>query len=240
MWMKDFIRKIRIGWMHAHAPFCWELKLSSSKILIVAPHPDDECMGTGGLVRRLVCLGYAPHVLFMTQGEGSHGACCDLDASSIKEARKKLAMHVAKVLELPDDHLHWMDFPDGGIGQSVSKDNLLEGLMGELSPQIVFVPHWGEGWPDHVNAAKIVKSLVHKNATVYEYCVWLWYYNVWHLDWKNACVLRMTREEHEMKCRCVDMYVTPLAPCGKPWSGVLPAMLVDAAKWKNEFFFKCK
>lgn len=82
--------------------------------------------------------------------------------------------------------------------------------------------------------------MVGQDVIVYEYCVWFWYYNVWHLDWKNAAVLPMTKGMHVLKCRCVDSYVTPLAPCGKPWSGVLPKLLLKAAKWKRELYFRCQ
>ena len=41
------------------------------KILIVAPHPDDETLGCGGTVSRLVKDGYEASVLFLTDGESS-------------------------------------------------------------------------------------------------------------------------------------------------------------------------
>jgi hypothetical protein len=50
----------------------------------------------------------------------------------------------------------------------------------------------------------------------------------------------MSRAQHQRKLQAVDDYVTPLAPCGKPWSGVLPKPFLKAAKWNKELYFKIK
>ncbi len=114
----------------------------------------------------------------------------------------------------------------------------LKELIGILDPKNIFVPHSGEGWPDHLAARQIGIELAPKGSTVWEYCVWMWYYNVWNLDWKNAHVLRMTEKEHSAKLRAVDAYVKPLAPCGAPWSGVLPKPFLKSNRYKTELYFK--
>ena len=75
---------------------------------------------------------------------------------------------------------------------------------------------------------------------LYEYCVWFWYYNAKVADWQQARVLSMTVEEHEAKLAAIDAYISPLAPCGNPWSGVLPRVFVNANRWKKELYFKAK
>ncbi len=79
-----------------------------------------------------------------------------------------------------------------------------------------------------------------KEVSIYEYCVWMWYYNIWRLDDKNAYILSMPLAMHQRKKEAVKQYVTPLAPCGKPWSGVLPKPFLKAARWKKELYFKVK
>ena len=49
-----------------------ERVLSSKKILVVAPHPDDESLGCGGLIAKLAASGSAFCVLFVTDGGASH------------------------------------------------------------------------------------------------------------------------------------------------------------------------
>lgn len=144
--------------------------------------------------------------------------------------------------KIPDENIHELNYPDGGISGENPQTDELKRLIGRLNPQTVFVPHWGEGWPDHIRTAEIVKSIVPAADTaIYEYCVWMWYYNVWRgLDWKNAAVLKMTKAEHERKLRAMDAYIQPLAPCGNPWSGVLPPIFIRANQWNKELYFKVR
>ena len=75
---------------------------------------------------------------------------------------------------------------------------------------------------------------------LYEYCVWFWYYNTWKIDWKNAQLLNMTKEEHLKKKKAIDKYIYPKAPCGKPWSGTLPKIFIHANRWNKELYFKIR
>ena len=43
----------------------------SARILILAPHPDDESLGTGGLIQQALAAGAALRVLFITDGDNN-------------------------------------------------------------------------------------------------------------------------------------------------------------------------
>lgn len=236
--LKEFIRRVRIAWLHFKTRQLKEIDVPRGIVVIVAPHPDDEVLGCGGLMQRLTAQGREVHIVFMTGGEGSHWNCCELPEEQIKDARRKLACQINPTLGIDISHLHFLNYPDGGISRAHSEIECLKNLLDELKPTAVFVPHWGEGWPDHIQASSILKDIVKNDVNIYEYCVWMWYYNVWHLDWRHAQILRMTALEKQRKQNAVNSYTTPKAPCGNPWSGVLPEVLINAAKWKNELFFK--
>src|SRR2546425_7498826 len=40
------------------------------RLLVIAPHPDDESLGAGGLMQRTMAQGGRVHVLFLTSGDG--------------------------------------------------------------------------------------------------------------------------------------------------------------------------
>ena len=235
--LKDQIRRIRILWLQIRSRRFHAIEVPLGTIAIVAPHPDDEVMGCGGLIQRLTKSGGDVHIIFMTGGEGSHRGCCNLEEEQLKSVRRKMAQQIDPLLGIEPSRLHFLDYPDGGIRMESSETERLTTLLCQLNPTSIFVPHWGEGWPDHVNTRAIIKEIVPQNVAVYEYCVWLWYYNVWHLDWHNAYMLRMTKEEHQRKLEVIDDYVTPMAPCGKPWSGVLPRVFLKAVAWDLELYF---
>lgn len=240
--IKSFSRKAHIGYFRFKAKHCALLQKLHGRTVIIAPHPDDEVIGCGGLIARLAAQGNSPHIIVMTGGEGSHEHCCDLSKEEIISARRGLTREALRILGVPDENIHELNYPDGGISGENPQTDELKRLIGRLNPQTVFVPHWGEGWPDHIRTAEIVKSIVPAADTaIYEYCVWMWYYNVWRgLDWKNAAVLKMTKAEHERKLRAMDAYIQPLAPCGNPWSGVLPPIFIRANQWNKELYFKVR
>lgn len=42
---------------------------AGDRILIVAPHPDDEVLGAGGLIQQAIAVGAAVHVVYLTNGD---------------------------------------------------------------------------------------------------------------------------------------------------------------------------
>lgn len=239
--MKDFIRRIRILLIRLLFRNLVELA-TFDKVLIVAPHPDDEVLGCSGLIQRLLSEGKQVDVVILSGGGKSHAGCCKIDESILIESRRNLSRKAAKILGLPLENLHFLDYPDGSIAFDCPETDRLKELIDMLQPDTIFVPHKGEGWSDHLEAGRIVRKLVGETSGVslYEYCVWFWYYNVWNIDRKNAYVLKMTKEEHFRKNEAIDAYVQPKAPCGNPWSGILPPVFVWANRWRKELYFRIK
>lgn len=216
-------------------------KIDNKNIIIVAPHPDDEILGCSGLIQRMIENGKQVNVIILSGGGKSHQSCCHIDESTLIDSRRNLSRKAAEILELPLSQLHFFNYPDGSISFNNPETQSLQALIEEISPDAIFVPHMGEGWSDHIETGKIVKKIIQtKSAPIqlYEYCVWFWYYNVWNIDWKNAFVLKMNQREYRMKLKAIDAYIKPLAPCGKPLSGVLPKILIKANCWEKELYFK--
>ncbi len=237
--IKIFIRSLLPKIYRSQASHCKALVLNNN-ILILAPHPDDEVFGCGGFIAQQVAEGNAPHVIVLTGGGGSHRGCCSTSESDIISARRKLTHKAISVLGLPESHLHELDFTDGDISEgNAAEKKKLESLISEINPDVILVPHHGEGWSDHLAVRDLGIELAN-NAEIYEYCVWMWYYRQKHLDWQNAYVLKMTVAEHQKKLDAIWAYHSALAPCGKPWVGVLPELFIESNSTKLELFFKIK
>mgnify|MGYP003056762150 CR=1 FL=1 len=234
-----FIRSLFPKLYRSRASHCKALGLNNN-ILILAPHPDDEVFGCGGLIASLVAEGNAPHVIVLTGGGDSHRGCCSTSESDIISARRELTHKAMSALGLPELNIHELDFSDGHISEgNAAEKKKLESLISEIHPDVILVPHHGEGWSDHLAVRDLGIELAN-NAEVYEYCVWMWYYRQKHLDWQNAYALKMTVAEHQKKLVAIGAYLSALAPCGKPWVGVLPKLFVEANSTKLELFFKIK
>lgn len=238
--LKDLFRGLHIEFLRMRCAFRPAFR-PEKRTVIIAPHPDDEVIGCGGLITRMVAEGNAPHVIILTGGEGSLGKDCDVNPEKIVNARRGLTRKAIAELGLPIENIHEFNLGDGRIGDSPEQQlEEIRECLASLNPDTLLLPHWGEGWRDHV----VVKSLFTDNlpggCEVWEYCVWMWYYNVWRgLDWRNAAVVRLTPGEQSKKNRAIDAYITPLSPCGRPWSGDLPSLFIKAHRGPIELYFKC-
>lgn len=214
----------------------------NGKVLIIAPHPDDEVIGCAGLIQQVLKQGKQLYICILSGGEASLRDYSNISEEEIKKQRLSLTKKITTQLGLSADQLILLNFPDGNIHKKFPDFHILQQIIQQIKPDEIFVPHQkGEGWSDHIETGNMIKDII-KGTTIrlYEYCVWFWYYNVWKIDWKNACLVRMTSTEHQNKLKAIYDYITPLAPCGKPYSGVLPKVFVKGNQWKNELFFFVK
>lgn len=213
-------------------------------ILIIAPHPDDEVLGCGGLIVRQIENGEKVSVIILTAGEASHGGCCTINPEVLKQERIKLSKNAAKIAKLSLDNLYLMNFADGCITLN-DRENIdkLKKLIEEINPDAIFVTNMFEKWNDHLNSARIVKELIiQKKIDLYHYCVWIWYYmplrKIFKINWREARIITLSTHEIEMKEKMITCYMEPKAPCGRAFSGELPRILIQSAKWKKELYFK--
>lgn len=240
--MKDIIRIIRVIIIRAISILCKSLPSNKiNKLLILAPHPDDEVFGCSGLIQQQIISGREVYIIFMTRGEASHGNCCDIDKEVLKSERAKLTDNALSLLGVKQYNIFRLSYPDGSLIYCSEESKKLKSLINQINPDAIFVPHSGEGWNDHIETQNIAMELIKdKNIELYAYCVWFWYYNVWKIDWKNAFTLKMTSEQKKLKNKAIDIYIEANAPCGKPYSGVLPKVFVWANRWSKELYFKIK
>lgn len=245
--LKDVIRIIRV-WMIRAIVSRKVMRQLPARAVVMAPHPDDEVFGCCGLMQRMLAAGRQVDLVIMTGGGRSHSQCCRISEEELMAHRRNLTRTAASIYGLPEEHIHFLDYPDGGIDRNHPEtsrlDECLRTLLDGNEEISVFYPHSrGEGWPDHRQTGEIAKSLCASlpvRTILYEYCVWFWFYNCWSIDWGKAAVLRLNRQEYAVKRKAVDAYTDPLAPCGKPWSGVLPAVFLWASRWDKELYFKVK
>ena len=123
------------------------------KVLVVAPHPDDETLGCGGSILRFVQEGLEVHWLIVTGKTESGGYTSDQI-----ECRKIEIDRVAKAYSFSS--VHQLDFPAasldtisaGEIIQSVSK------VVSLIKPQIVFTAYRNDAHSDHADVFDAVMS----------------------------------------------------------------------------------
>ncbi len=71
------------------------------RVAIVAPHPDDESLGCGGLIARLAALGRPPLVVVVSDGTGSHPNSRSFPAERLRALREEETRAAVAALGLP-------------------------------------------------------------------------------------------------------------------------------------------
>ncbi|MBI2263673.1 MAG: PIG-L family deacetylase [Armatimonadetes bacterium] len=96
----------------------------SDRLLVVAPHPDDEVIGCGGLLWTALQKGCEVRVLYITNGDGYWHATervfkrvfpRETDFISLGNLRREEAIAALSRLEVPQDQAVFLGFPNGGM-----------------------------------------------------------------------------------------------------------------------------
>lgn len=225
-----------------------ELKLPSQpppagSLLLIAPHPDDEVFGAGGLLLAALEARHEVHILFLTNGEKS---CVHRDESRIQIERSKLIDTVRMALGIPAANIHRFHLPDGSVphigepGFFGAVENLIS-LIDGIQPAHVLATHNMDYWPyDHVACAEMALAASRDSShkpRIFLYWVWAWYnLRPWRLCLKKHPRLMKIdiSKWAAAKRRLVDLYERPRAPSGQPWGGRLPWAMRQTARFKFE------
>lgn len=154
-----------------------ETLVGSRAIVVIAPHPDDETLGCGGLLAWAVGCGVSCDVVYLTSGEQSHpGTSCDL--SGIRRAEATAA---AGELGLMPNQLHFLGLPDAGLPDLIDDARRhamqrLQELAAQRRPALFLVTADTDTHGDHRAAFALVREAVRDAAGVelMTYPVWSW------------------------------------------------------------------
>jgi LmbE family N-acetylglucosaminyl deacetylase len=124
------------------------------KILVLAPHPDDESIGCGGTLCLHSRKGDRIAAVFMTSGELGLKDLPREKAWKIREAEAKKAAVVLGIASL--DFLRLPDWTSGDHIRAGAR--VLRSILIRERPDIIYLPHPDEWHPDHQSAGRLLKA----------------------------------------------------------------------------------
>ncbi len=145
------------------------------RILVVAPHPDDETLGPGALIRRAVVDKVSVEVVIMTCGDGYKRAAqlhsetlepTHEDYQKLGDVRHNESIEAMKQLGLESEHIKFLTYADGStnflFNENWDYSNLRTALTGSKTSPYSFAyekdaPYCG---------ANVAKNLI---DIIYEY-----------------------------------------------------------------------
>ena len=148
-------------------------------VLVLAPHPDDESLGCGGLIAQAVAAGIDVHVAVLTDGSKSHPNSRAYAAPRLAALREEETAAAAAVLGVAPGRLWFLRYPDAAAPRSGAR---LRAAAAELSRLVqdrgvatVFASWRHDPHCDHLAAHRIV-SRARRLARFrhVSYAVWGW------------------------------------------------------------------
>lgn len=122
------------------------------KILVIAPHPDDEIFGCGGALKIFSNRATPIHIHILTDGAGYE---IKEKRQAIFEARKKESYDAAKKIG-SSISIDFAGFEDRKLTQSSALLTHMKELIDFHQPDLIFAPSPWEIHPDHISASRAV------------------------------------------------------------------------------------
>jgi LmbE family N-acetylglucosaminyl deacetylase len=147
--------------------------VGSGRALILAPHPDDESLGCGGLIATLCARGRPPLVAIMTDGAGSHPATQAFPAERLIRLRRDEVRLATQCLGLPAAALVCFDWPDAALPAGGTVVDDMVSLIRREGCSAIFAPSPLDPHCDHVATAAIAaQAAAATELPVWSYPVW--------------------------------------------------------------------
>lgn len=210
-----------------------------TRLVVVAPHPDDEVLGVGGLMQRAADAGVEVVVVAVTDGTAAvpHGPWTPDQLGEVRVREHVAACTVVGVA--PPVRL---GLPDGAVADH--ERTLGERLAELLDAQTVCVATWSaDGHPDHEASGRAAAAACGRTgARLIAYPVWTWHWSRPDdpaVPWDRARELRLSPAEQEAKARAVQCHRSQLEPpLTDPDSApVLPGFVIERLVRDREVFW---
>lgn len=139
----------------------------ATRALVVAPHPDDEVFGAGGLMVWLASLGCELTILALTDGEASHPRSSRIDPSELTVRRGRERQRALRRLGI-DARVVRAALPDASLADH--RDEAAAAITALLAPADLCLAPWrGDPHDDHVAAAEAAADACARcRATLWE------------------------------------------------------------------------
>jgi LmbE family N-acetylglucosaminyl deacetylase len=137
--------------------------LPSDRLLVLAPHPDDEAIAAGALIQRALARGSAVHVALITDGRENpwpqrytyrRWFLTDADRAAWGAMRREEALQSLATLGVPAEAATFLDFPDSRLADLARQGDArltmaLRELLRRLRPSLLVSPSAQDLHSDH-------------------------------------------------------------------------------------------
>lgn len=179
------------------------------RAVIVAPHPDDEVLGCGGLMSLLEAAGREVLLVAVTDGEASHPGSDHWSPARLAQVRPMETRNALAALHVANAHIVRAGLPDGQIEATAGA--LYKVMSQHLRPtDVVFCTWRRDGHPDHEAVGYVcARASAVAGAALIEVPIWCWH---WaspgdpRVPWRRARQLPLDATTLARKHRAVRLF----------------------------------
>lgn len=136
--------------------------LRGERLLVFAPHPDDEVIACGGLLAQHLRDGRSVRIVIVTDGAQASGAAGD--PAAYRDLRERESRRGVESLGGKAD-VHFLRIPDRTLDDGVAA--ALREHLAAFTPDLVCVPSAVEIHPDHLALASAFCHLVQRDESLF-------------------------------------------------------------------------
>jgi LmbE family N-acetylglucosaminyl deacetylase len=142
-----------------------------SPILVVAPHPDDETLGAGGLIKAQRLRGFQVLIAAVTDGEKAYS-----NAPGLARVRRLEQADALARLGVTTENIIRFGFPDSDV--SSRERELVQRLAALVSPNTQLIAPWkGDFHSDHEACGRAAEQVAQlTGAKLASYFFWTWHF----------------------------------------------------------------
>ncbi len=169
-----------------------ELCAGAGRIVVVAPHPDDEVLACGGLLCAAASMGMQVLVVAVTDGEACYPGERWWTPERLRQARREELQQALSRLSIDAESVVHLGIADGGVTDHESRLEawLIQYLRGE---DLLLAPWRFDGHPDHEAAGRAAwRAARAVGCRGLEYPVWGWHWldpGCAHIAWESPRLL---------------------------------------------------
>jgi LmbE family N-acetylglucosaminyl deacetylase len=224
---------------------CHELSMrerlpARARLVVVAPHPDDEILAGGGLIATHLAQGGEVQLVAVTDGEASHGESTSVTQQALGETRRQERIECLQHLGLSQTSVHLLGMVDGRV--AMQGGVLRKRLKAMLRPDDVVVSTWEhDGNPDHDAVGMAARqACITTGCAFLAAPVWMWHWATpgdARVPWRRLRAVPISATARARKLDALAAHRSQITPRGEQPGAVLGEATLKRAAWRTEYYF---
>ncbi len=212
------------------------------RLIVVAPHPDDETLGVGAMAAQLLASGADVRVVSVSDGGAAQPGATLSGRIRLATTRRYELRRATSALGLPPPVR--LGLPDGELtGHEARLTESLVEILRAAGPDTWCAATWrGDGHPDHEAVGRAAAAACARTgAALLEYPVWMWHWATPAdpvVPWERARSVPAHGWAVNRKRQAVQCYRSQLRPGRGETPPVLPPFVLQRLLAVGEVVFR--